>query len=798
MRTLFLRIVSLVLFVLAMILLSGCLGDGDSSISTISTRNNTRNETIVNNPDPVPSTVVIPFHLPVPPVVVVPIPVPTPPVVVIPVSPTPTSTIPPIVENPTPVIPDVPVPITPVIPADPPPITPTNPVNPDPVTPTSPVDPGPVVPTIGTVHFIETDGATYVSDTAVTLNGRLSVLWASSAEYAYFHIRQQGYGWGPELSVGMPSAYSVQMALAGLAPNTDYDFQLVVRTGVNSRTFGGIRSFRTLALPPVVSGNPIPTTSSVPNPDPVTSTNPTTPTSGGPVVTGNVTNVGSNSATLNGSVSGISWANGGAAYFLVSPNKQQPWVTQDAGQPVGNVTTTVANLTPDTDYWARLITITSSVANQPKGEWVVFRTLASGQAGMTPTFQPSTKALSSRSMPVFNQADGQTRGYVNLTMDGVTLLGYVYCNSERFVNVWFQTSTDGENWNNYYVGVWEKDGAVKYTLYGLSSGTAYKYRIAVASFEERLRYGEDLKFTTLISSEHRDSYISFAGSYTENMRSSAETVKSMCDGSYMGDDGFVSSVSDEMDRANDSEYFAWVFLSSPELSDAVLADTASNFINADKVLTEARTQFSTLCERASNASGNVGSPAIQPPQPVIVYKTTPVPATKEIFRKAEDLSGKDITFATSQGPEAIETPNNHTSQSYIDNGYVYRKVVNALIDGIESSRQIVNHIRWNSDISDYWSARYVTNLTFRSYLAVIVVNQFITLPEVKRCLDTDTKVRLERMRDEMKNFRADMRGFEDDCLSARQKQSRAYQCILMRYVTGTKSYPEEGLGKSGK
>ena len=248
--------------------------------------------------------------------------------------------------------------------------------NPSPVTnnqpPIFPVE-TPPLSNSGVVYSIETLSADYLSDTAVTLYGRINATWISALESAYFRYRfLGGVYWGNPISVGRVNGVA-SSAIAGLVPGTQYEFQFFALVGSGERA-GTIRRFTTNIAPPVISGNPVQPPAPTPNTNPPTPiTSPVTVVV--PVVTLSATNIERNSAVLHGFVNGINYGNG-AAYFLISLDNRLSWTSKLIGRPQGIVPdTTITNLTPNTVHWVKLIAVTGT-GSPYQGEWVSFRTLS--------------------------------------------------------------------------------------------------------------------------------------------------------------------------------------------------------------------------------------------------------------------------------------------------------------------------------------------------------------------------------------------------------------------------------------
>ena len=212
----------------------------------------------------------------------------------------------------------------------------------------------PLTFTTGTTRLtLQTNDATAVAANSATLNGYLSDLGTSTSAQVYFQ-----YGTTlaltsttPPSTLTAPSAFS--FPLSGLLANTTYYFRAVAQAG-GTTAYGTVKSF-------------------------------TTEVGNLSVTTGGATAIGSTTATLNGTLTGLGAFSSAQVYFEYGTTTSYGNTTASQSRSsLGSFSASISGLTPNTTYYFRAVARAGGTTVH--GSSAVFTTLPSGGTSQTHRF----------------------------------------------------------------------------------------------------------------------------------------------------------------------------------------------------------------------------------------------------------------------------------------------------------------------------------------------------------------------------------------------------------------------------
>jgi hypothetical protein len=192
-----------------------------------------------------------------------------------------------------------------------------------------------------------TDAASDVGTGSATLNGSLDDLGGADLADCHFEYRQVGASaWDATSAQSLFATGSFDAAVSGLASGADYEYRVVVEAADGDAATGGTVTFTT------VDGAPSATTDSA-------------------------TGVGSEDATLNGTLDGLGGADAADCYFEYREDGASSWTATSAQSlsSTGAFSADVSGLSAATDHECRAV-VEASDGETATGDTVAFTTAA--------------------------------------------------------------------------------------------------------------------------------------------------------------------------------------------------------------------------------------------------------------------------------------------------------------------------------------------------------------------------------------------------------------------------------------
>jgi hypothetical protein len=290
---------------------------------------------------------------------------------------------------------------------------------------------------------VSTNSATNATSSSATLNGSVDPNGlTTSVHFDYGPTTSYGFSTVPHNYNGV-TTQSVSANITGLSPNTTYHFRIVA-TNTGGTIYGGDRTFSTLA-----------------------------PTGAPGVTTNPATNVGSFSATLNGSV---------------YPHGLTTTVYFQYGTTFGYGHTTASQTKTGNTYQS----VSANISGLTASTRYHFRVVATNSAGTTYGADQTFTTLSATGPPVVTTNPATLIASYSATLNGsldphglTTTVYFQYGTTTSYgLNTSLQTKT-GNTYQN-----------ISANISGLAASTTYHLRI-VATNSAGTRYGADRTFTTL-------------------------------------------------------------------------------------------------------------------------------------------------------------------------------------------------------------------------------------------------------------------------------------------------------------
>ncbi len=293
---------------------------------------------------------------------------------------------------------------------------------------------------------VSTYSATDIDESSATLNGYLYPNDTTDTEH-WFEWGLNSINLTPTNRIGQISNGSFEETITGLEAGTTYYFRAVAQNSAGT-SYGSIRSFRT-------------DSASVQNQPSVS--------------TSNASNIGQNSATLNGYVNpnGTTDTSRWFEWGTNSSNLNYSTSRINQGSSASSFNETISGLSSNTTYY--------------------FRAVAENSAG---TVQGSVLSFRTGSQPTTNRPSVSTSAASNINGNSATLGGYLYTNGSSDTNRWFEWGTNSGNLNRSTSRISQSyDGAFSESISGLSANTTYYFR-AVGENSGGVDYGSTRSFRT--------------------------------------------------------------------------------------------------------------------------------------------------------------------------------------------------------------------------------------------------------------------------------------------------------------
>jgi subtilisin family serine protease len=330
---------------------------------------------------------------------------------------------------------------------------------------------------------VSTDSPTDVDDTSATLNGTLTDLGGASSADVSFDYRESGTStWSSTSTQTLSSTGSFSQDVTGLSTGVDYEYRAVVTASDGDTDTGSTVSFTT--------------TASV------------------AVSTDAVSSVGTDNATLNGTLTNLGGASSADVSFEWRQTGASSWNTTSTQtlSSTESFSQDVTGLSSGTDYEYRAVADASD-GDTDTGSTVSFTTNTSDTSVAVSTESPSSV--------------GETNATLNgdlTNLGGASSADVSFDYRESGTSTWSSTSTQ----------TLSSTGTFSQDISGLSSGTDYEYRAVADASDGDTDTGSTVSFTTATSSDTApavDSYtVTEAGSPNPHAEITADWSVSDADG----------------------------------------------------------------------------------------------------------------------------------------------------------------------------------------------------------------------------------------------------------------------------
>ena len=507
-------------------------------------------------------------------------------------------------------------------------------------------------------------------------------------------------------------------------------------------------------------------------------------------------NVTVDSATLRGNINYVWGSSGAVAFQWAMVNSDGTYGVMGIeylnNHPTGNVSVTLSGrLRPGTNYAYRLVlqvnASTAFYSDIARFTTSVAAQAMAGSAALPNGSVPSSNAKATESLPVPTSILVNTEGYTNLGEDYVTLHGFVDVpnNLTTGVDVFFQISLDGENWNNwYYAGNTKKDGDFGVTVGSLLSNTKYFYRVGAGSSPENSVYGYSSEFTTLALSDIREQLLKMIGDLIGQTNMTArqaeviltQQINLLSPKSVAYNNDLVSNVYSSAQMLSDIS-------NSQDVDGAISASLAGKIIKAlnraSALRSSVQPYFQAVydTEMVSPYSTFDGTSTVS--VGAMVVGNSGSANLPNVYSSAVQLAGKavsrKVTLVAGSAGAPVEVP----TDMLLDVAQVLVDGVNTLVD---RTRDVIYR---NYNETGTWTVNWAMWLANRAFVASRTLNDFSKLPEVNDLLTPNLKIQINAIKGNIKSLRTEIEGLRDRAnASSRQEFRMTTDRVQRRYIDG--------------